>query len=324
MKKLALPLIMCVLAVAAFALRNHWLPQPPGQLNYLGYAEGEFLLIGAPAHGRIAGVRATKGRPVTAGSALFDLDPEQAASEVARTEAAVKSAQAMYQNLLTGRRQEEIAVIQAQIVQTEASLELARKQLRRASTLANSGIAAQALLDEATQQVNFSESRLVELRATEQVAKLPARPAELDAALARIAEALAQLDRARASLADLSPAAPVDAIVEEVFFEVGEWVSVGQPVVSLKKPLDITLRFFVPESVLAKAAPGTEVSFRCDGCGGYKTAIISHVASQPEYTPPVIYSSSARAKLVYLVEAKLKVPDPQLRPGIPIEVEPLR
>jgi HlyD family secretion protein len=324
MKKLALPLIMSVLAVAAFAFRDHWLPQTPGQLHYLGYAEGELLLIGAPQHGRIAGVKATKGQPIMAGSLLFELDAEHAASEVARAEAAVKSAQAMYHNLLTGQRPQEIAVIHAQIAQTEAGLELARKRLRRASTLANSGTAAQAQLDEATQQVNFSESRLVELRASEQVAKLPARPAEVDAASARITEALAQLDMARASLSDLSLAAPVDAIVDDVFFEAGEWVGAGQPVVSLMKPSDLTLRFFVPEGVLAKAAPGTEVSFRCSGCGESKKAVISHTASEPEYAPPVIYSGSARARLIYLVEAKLKAPDPQLRPGIPIEVEPLQ
>ena len=37
----------------------------------------------------------------------------------------------------------------------------------------------------------------------------------------------------------------------------------------------------------------------------------------PEYTPPVIYSQGARAKLVYLVEAKPDDIDSALRPGLP-------
>ncbi len=85
----------------------------------------------------------------------------------------------------------------------------------------------------------------------------------------------------------------------------------------------MTLRFFVPEPLLAAAQPGRTIRFKCDGCDGFKSAVISHVASQPEYTPPVIYSETARAKLVYLVEAKPDAVDPQLRPGLPIEVEPL-
>ena len=71
------------------------------------------------------------------------------------------------------------------------------------------------------------------------------------------------------------------------------------------------------------AQPGLAVRFNCDGCNGPLSATITRVANQPEYTPPVIYSQSARAKLVFRVEAK---PDQGalLRPGLPIDVEPLR
>lgn len=324
MKRLAFPVLMASLAVLAFALRSHWLPQPPGQFNYLGYVEGETVLVGAPEDARIVSVLVTKGQPVKSGSPLFELDAKQARSDAARAEAAVKTARALYDNLLIGGRPEEIAVIQAQIAQTVANLEFARKQLRRASTLATSGTAAQARLDEATQQVMLNESRLLELRASEQVAGLAARPNETAAAASRIVEAEAQLKKARDWLSDLSPSAPVESVVEDVFFKAGEWVAAGQPVVSLLTPSDIMLRFFLPQHMLTKAAPGTKISFRCDGCDGYKAAVISHVTSQPEYSPPVIYSETARAKLVYLVEAKPIAPDPKLRPGLPIEVEPLQ
>lgn len=324
MKRLVLPVFVVSLAVLAFALRSHWLPQPPGQFNYLGYVEGETMLVGAPEDGRIVSVLVTKGQPVKSGSRLFELDPKLAKSDTARAEAAVKTAKALYNDLLTGGRPEEIAVIQAQMAQIEANLEFARKQLRRASALASSGIAAQARLDESKQQVSLYESQLRELRASEQVVGLAARPNETAAAASRIVEAEAQLKKARDWLSDLSPTAPAESVVEDVFFKAGEWVGAGQPVVSLLKPSDIMLRFFLPQSMLTKAVPGTRVSFRCDGCDGYKAAVISHVASQPEYSPPVIYSETARAKLVYLVEAKPIAPDPKLRPGLPIEVEPLQ
>ena len=61
---------------------------------------------------------------------------------MARAEAAVATAEAAHDNLLTGKREEEIAVIRAQIAQADASLELARKEMSRAATLASTGTAA--------------------------------------------------------------------------------------------------------------------------------------------------------------------------------------
>lgn len=324
MRRLVIPLLVVAVAVTAFLLRDRWLPQPAGQNNYLGYVEGETTLVAAPQAGRIVSVAAVKGAEVKAGEVLFALDPVQLQAEVARAEAALVTAKATRGNLLTGKRREEIDVIRAQIAQAEASLALAQKELQRASTLASTGTAAQSRLDQAQQQVKLYEQRLVELKASEQVASLPARSPEIDAATARVAEADALLAEAKDKLANLSPTAPAAAEVDDVYFKQGEWVAAGQPVVSLLRPDDVTLRFFVPETVLAVAKPGTPVRFRCDGCDGFKTATISHVAAQPEYTPPVIYSETARAKLVYLVEARPERGDTQLRPGLPIEVEPLR
>lgn len=324
MKRLILPLVIVVLAITAFMFRERWLPQPPGQFNYLGYVEGETTLVGAPQAGRLVGVDVVKGQEVKQGAVLFALDPAQMTAEVARAEAAVRTATAARENLLTGKRRQEIDIIRAQVAQAEASLGLARKELARAATLASSGTAAQSRLDQAQEQVNLFEQRLIELKASEQVASLPARAPEIDAATGRVSEAEAQLAQAKEKLSDLSPTAPADALVDEAFFKAGEWVAAGQPVVSLLRPADLTLRFFLPETVLAQAQPGRAIRFMCDGCDGVKSAVISHVASQPEYTPPVIYSESARAKLVYLVEARPDAADPQLRPGLPIEVEPLQ
>ena len=297
--------------------------QPAGQANYLGYVEGETILVGAPQAGRLVSVAAEKGHPVRAGERLFALDPAAAEAEVARAAAAVETARAMQDNLLTGKREEEIAVIRAQVAQAEASLELARKEMSRAATLASTGTAAQSRLDEAAEKANLYEARLRELQASERVAELPGRSAEIAAQASRLKEAEAQLAVARDKLSDLSPKAPADAQVEDVFFKPGEWVAAGQPVVSLLKPSDLTIRFFLPEAAIAKAAPGTAISFHCDGCSGIKTATITHVASTPEFTPPVIYSEGARAKLVFLVEAKPAVADSELRPGLPVSVEPL-
>jgi HlyD family secretion protein len=322
MKKL-IPILIIGLAATGFYFKDRWLPPPPGQANYLGYVEGETIMIAAPQAGRIAARPAVKGAAIKAGDLLFSLDTAVAQAEMARAEAAVHTAEAQLANLLTGKRELELEPIRAQRREAEAGLTLARKEMRRTSTLASSGAAAQARLDQADAAVAQYEARIAQFDASETAGRLAGREAEIEAARSKIKEAEASTAQARQKLADLAPVSPIDAKVENTFFETGEWVSAGQPVVSLLAPESITLRYFVPEQALAKAQPGAPIRFTCDGCGAARTATISHVEAAPEFTPPVIYSQGARAKLVFLVEARPGAADPLLRPGLPIEVEPM-
>jgi HlyD family secretion protein len=48
---------------------------------------------------------------------------------------------------------------------------------------------------------------------------------------------------------------------------------------------------------------------------------VSFIATRAEYTPPVIYSREARAKLVFLIEARPTPEDAvKLHPGQPVDV----
>ncbi|RPH65215.1 MAG: HlyD family efflux transporter periplasmic adaptor subunit [Hyphomicrobiales bacterium] len=263
-----------------------------------------------------------RGALVAAGTPVFSLDRAVAEADVSRAEAALEAAAASYDNLLTGKRAPELAQIEAQRREAEANLALARKELMRARTLANSGTAAQSRLDTAEADVTRFEMRVAQADASADVAALPARDKEIEAARAHVAEAQSAVAAARHKLSDLEPRAPRSARVEDTFFEVGEWVNAGQPVVSLLPPEAVKLRFFVPEPVVALAQPGTTVTFTCDGCGEARQAVITSVASVPEYTPPVIYSQEARSKLVFRVEARPASPS-GLLPGLPVAVAPL-
>jgi HlyD family secretion protein len=322
MKKLAPVIIILLIAAAAFYFRDLWLPAPAGQANYLGYVEGETVMIAAPQAGRIITRPAIKGAAIKKGEIVFSLDPSVAAAERARAEAAVFTAQAQLDNVLTGRRDPELDQIRAQRREAEASLALAKAELLRTLSLATTGTGSRMSLDQAQAAVSQYEARVAQFEAAERAGKLAGRGAEIEAARSKVKEAEASSEQAQARLVELSPASPVDAIVENTFFEVGEWVGAGQPVVSLLSPNAVTLRYFVPEAALAKSQPGTSIHFTCDGCGPEMTATITHVEASPEFTPPVIYSQSARAKLVFLVEARPDVIDPLLRPGLPVEVEP--
>jgi HlyD family secretion protein len=322
---------LVVLLAISLVTRGYWQPPLLGLLGiegddgrYLGYVEGETSLIAPPVAGQLLERPVDRGGHVKKGDRLFVIDPTVAKSEVARVEAALAEAKARHENMLTGKRPEEQDVIRAQRRETEASLTTAETELKRQTELLPRGFTTRQAYDQAESQVNQLRARLASLAAQERVGDLAARQAEIAAAAALIVQNEANLAQARKRLADLMPVAPEDALVENTFFNVGEWVPAGTPVVSLLPASRVKLRFFVPEEDVAKARMGRKVSFTCDGCPPDLKATIIYVSPRAEFTPPVIYSQSARSKLVFLIEARPdNVPDNiALAPGLPVSVAP--
>lgn len=291
-------------------------PAPP---VVQGYVEGEYLRIAAPVAGTLADLPVARGQTVAAGMPLFAIDRTAALAERDRLAAALAQAEAQAADLAKGKRAEDMAVIAAQKRQAEAALRYSETDLARRKALAERRVGALEDLQSAQAAYDRDRARLAEVVAQEAVAALGARPdqiaaAEQAAAMARAA--LAQQDR---RLAEMAPVAPVAARVEDTLYNVGEWVPAGSPVVSLLPPERVKLVLFVPEPLVSRVTPGARVDVRCDGCPAGLTARVRFVASQAEYTPPVIYSITTRAKLVFRVEA---VPDTPaaLAPGLPVDV----
>ena len=286
-----------------------------------GYAEGDYVYVAAPLAGRIQALQVQAGQRVAQGSVLFSLDAE--AERAARDEAGARlaSAQAQAANTDKGRRSDEIAVTEAQLAQARAQAQLARSDLARQQALVGQGFISKARLDDARSALAQTRSRVAELDAALRVARLPARPDERSAAQAAALAASQALRQSAWREQQTRQTAPVDALVSDVFFRPGEYVPAGQPVLALLPPGNLKARFFVPEVELARVAPGQRVSLLCDGCGAPIAARISRIATQAEYTPPVIYSNSQRSRLVFMVEAR---PEPgeaaRLRPGQPLDV----
>ena len=107
--------------------------------------------------------------------------------------------------------------------------------------------------------------------------------------------------------------------VEEVVRRTGEYAPADGPVLRILPPDALKVRFFVPQARLTGLEPGREVPVACDGCPSGLKARVSFIATDVEFTPPVIYSIQARQKLALMAEARLPAGSP-LRPGQPVDV----
>ena len=166
--------------------------------------------------------------------------------------------------------------------------------------------------DVATAQQTFD-------RATELLKSHAGTQKALDDAWAALRRARANLEWSKTRLARRRVVSPAAGTIQEVYFRPGETVPMGKPVIALLPPANIKIRFYAPETELARITIGEIVAVSCDACAAGLTAKVSFIAGSAEYTPPVIYSREERAKLVYLIEARPEKPE-DFRVGQPVSV----
>lgn len=285
-----------------------------------GYVEGEYLYIAPTTSGILQTLSVERGQQVEAGADLFTLDNTELNASIASAKADVTKAQAQFNNLLKGQRPEEIEVIMKQREQAKVALENAIKEYDRAKALVGSSFVSRSNYDRREAEYKSAKANLEQLEAQLKVANLGGRKDEVEAAQAALEMTKQHLIQVQRDLQDAMPKAPAASYVEDTFYRSGEFVPAGKAVVSLLPPENVKVRFFVSQKLLPEISQGEKVMVGCDGCDKPVEARISYISSQAEYTPPVIYSTEAREKLVYMIEALPVAPNSVLRPGLPVDI----
>jgi len=300
--------LLCTLAACERTENGYW----------QGYVEGEYIMLASPYAGQLQKLHVRRGDQAAAGKPVFVL--EQEAERAARLEAEerMKAAEARVENLRVPRRAPEIEALRAELNQARAARELSSANLKREEGLLRDGATSRARFDEARGAYDRDRARVAETEAQLRNAQMPlGRDAERKAAEGEFEAAKAALRQAAWRLEQKSVAAPASGLVHETYFVEGEWVPAGRAVAAILPPGNVKARFYVPETSLNAVSIGREIEIRCDGCQPI-SAKVTFVSGQAEYTPPVLYSRESRAKLMFLVEARLE--GSKLRPGQPLDV----
>lgn len=285
-----------------------------------GYIEGEYVLLASPYAGQLQKLHVRRGERIETGKPVFALEQESERAARLEAEERLRSAQARLENLSVPRRAPEIDALRAELRQAQVARELAAVNLQREEGLVRDGATSRSRYDEARSALERDTARVSEAKAQLKNAQMPlGREPERKAAEGEVEAAKAALAQAAWRLEQKSVAAPVGGLVHETFFVEGEWVPAGRPVAALLPPGNVKARFYVPEASLSAVSVGKDIEIRCDGCPAPIAAKVTYVSNQAEYTPPVLFSRESRAKLMFLVEARLQ--GTNLRPGQPVDVK---
>ena len=215
------------------------------------FATGEILpdervTVSTKVPGRLAAIQAERGLAVRQGEVLARLEAREYELRVAQAEAALAAARAQL-GLAEGAGDEVASEDTAVVRLARAGLERAGFERERARALAREGVDSQAALDRAETDLRAAESRLQE--ALELVSTRRAT----------LAQRRAELEIARAQLAETTLEAPFDGVVLERLVSPGTYLAIGAGVCELVRIDPLRLVLELPAADAARVALGTEV-----------------------------------------------------------------
>jgi HlyD family secretion protein len=289
--------------------------------HYQGYVEGDYVLVAPQIAGTLDSVNVVRGQTVRQGDSLFVQEHAFETAAFEQAKAIDARAEAVLADLIKTKRLPELEALGAQRDQAQAALRLATITYERDLKQLNVKAVSQAVVDADKAAMDQAKGRLDEAEASLAVGRLSVgRDDAIRAAQADVVAAQAALAAAQWKLDQKQVAAPAHAFVFDTLYRAGEYVSAGQPVVSLLPSSNIRVRFFVPEKNLASISSGMAVRAHVDGESGTHAARVTYISPKAEYSPPQLYNRDNRERLLFMIEATPDAKPEELHPGQPVDV----
>jgi len=269
--------------------------------------------------GRIVTLVPQEGDLVRQGDLVARLDA--ADYELKRNEAgsAVAVARAQLELLLAGSREEDIERAREQVMEAQASAEAAEADLRRISSVYQSGTATQKQMDDAKAQADRTKAALA--AAGQNLTKLEkgSREEEIRLAEAQVAQADARLALTEKAVADCTITSSINGVVTTRIHEEGEFVPIGAPLIAVSRLDEVWLSVYVPETSLGGVKIGQNARVKIDGRPDFFEGKVTYISPTAEFTPRNVQTPDERAKLVYRVKITLPNKEGIFKPGLPAD-----
>ncbi len=312
-KWLLLPLIGLAVAGGVLFVRSRALPVTTtpivrGRAVEAVYATGTVeaenrVRVKAKTAGSIAEVLVKEGASVKKGELIARVDNPSASFDLQRGRADLSAARAQ-----AGKGSPAVAALRGQERSLAADLETARTELDRVAQLVKRGASAEANLDRARTRVTQIEGALEANRAQQRSTRI-----DVSANAQRQAAAVGSL---AARVADTDVRAPLDGVVLVRDVDLGEVVTLNQPLFSVGDTSSLILEVRVDEADVARIHDGT------DGPAPSAAAVSLYAFPKQVFRGRVfeIAPDADRAKKSFLAKVRLEAPPPGLRSGMSAEV----
>jgi HlyD family secretion protein len=314
----AIIVITIILAAALWGWKTYQ-NQPPSHLTLYGNVDIRSVNMSFRVTGRLAALDVDEGDIIKSGEPMGLLDNAPFDIAVRQAQANVDAAQAQYDLIIAGYRNEEIAQVAAQVNSAQSAYDYAQSFYQRqqgmwvthavsANDLQNARVAS----EQAKAALTAAQDKLRQYRSGN-------RPQQIAQAQAVLQQANAQLAQAQLNLQDTTLLAPADGTILVRSVEPGTLLNAGSTVLTLALTHPVWIRAYVSEANLGQAQPGREVLIYTDSRPGkpYRGKV-GFVSPTAEFTPKTVETPDLRTDLVYRLRIIVTDADDMLRQGMPV------
>jgi HlyD family secretion protein len=315
MRSKAIVLVLAALAGAACAARSE-----KTAITASGTIEAIEVDVASKTPGQVLSLAVEEGARVRAGDVLATIDHAVADIQLRQAEAGIDLARAQLTLLRNGARKEDIQQADAALKQAEANLQLAADDARRMRELFRTASVTSKQRDDAEARLTIAEAqRAAAAEALSKIRRL-ARPEEIRAAEAQLAQAEAGRDLLAKAIADATIVAPAGGIVTHKAVEAGEMVNAGATVVTLAELDSVYVMIYLTEAEVGRVRLGDQADVEIDAFPGRPfPGRVTYISPEAEFTPKNVQTKEDRVKLVFGVKVEIENREGLLKPGLPAD-----
>ncbi|WP_321490797.1 HlyD family secretion protein [uncultured Hyphomonas sp.] len=311
----------------------------------------DMIAVSTDISGKITSQRVSSGDMVKAGDVLYTIDDREAAYTLAEYEAEANRLRAEIAReearvgLASSKAGSEVAARRAGTQSASASVEAARSNLEtaqrdfdRTQGLFDRGLVPQSALDQSTNALDTARQGLLRAEADRDSARADQRTAsiqgeevrliELDLGVLRasLQQAEARVDAQRVVVEQHTIRAPIDGVIDELFYDTGEHSLRGFRVALMHDPDAVWVSANIKETDIRKIETGADVRVKADSHPG--TRISGHVTRIHNATlaesamMPNPNANGVFTKITQRITVRIDLDDPglRLRPGTMVTV----
>ncbi|MDC9819448.1 secretion protein HlyD [Pectobacterium polonicum] len=317
-RKLAFAALVLILLGAGYGFYHHQ-KQQEKPLTLYGNIDIRTVNLAFRVGGRLTELNVDEGDAVQADQPLATLDAAPYLNAQNQAQANLASAQAQLQLAQEGYRQEEIAQVRSQVVQSQAAYDYANSFYQRQQGLWDKRAISANMLDDAKTARNQALATLQAAKDKLTQFERGNRPQEIAAAQAAVALAEAGLAQAKLNKQDAELLAPSPGVILTRAAEKGSMLASGSTVFTLSLTRPVWVRAYVSEKDLGRVVPGSQMLIYTDGRPNQPYhGKIGFVSPSAEFTPKSVETEDLRTDLVYRLRIVVNDPDDGLRQGMPV------
>jgi HlyD family secretion protein len=277
MKRPYLVVIVALLAAAGYAYSHYG----PSTIILTGMVTTHDVIVSPQVGGQIAEIKVNEGDSVAKGQVVATIVPDELradtayyaqnalgmTSQVQESQAALRLEERQL-NHQTTQAEAALLATQADVKAGQAEVEVAQSTFTRTQNLAQQQVASAQDLDRARSVLDTARAKLDALvkqadaqKETVALARANAEQVAVKQSQVRVSQhqqaaASAQSDKATVRLGYAELKAPIDGQVDVRAARTGEFVTAGQPVLTLVNPDDLWVRADVEESYIDRIRIG--------------------------------------------------------------------